>query len=403
MRDTPVITFVNKLDREGRPPLDLLDEIERVLGLTCTPVTWPLGMGREFRGVYHLLEDRWYLYSGDKLRVSDIETLDGLHHTDLAARFPREYAQALEEIALVRDAGEGFDLDRYRGARATPVFFGSAISNFGVRELLDAFARWAPPPQPRQTTQRAVAPQEAPFSGFCFKIQANMDPRHRDRVAFVRVCSGVWRPGTALYSVRAGAPVRVAQVLTFMAGERTSAQEAWPGDIIGVHNHGVIAIGDSFTQGETLQFQGIPSFAPELFRRVVLRDPLKAKQLNRGLDQLCEEGATQVYRPELGNEIVLGAVGALQLDVVQYRLREEYAVNAQFQGIELYAARWVYCDDPAALREFRDRNANRLARDHYGALVYLAPNRPNLELLTRHFPAIRLAATREQGASLAGD
>jgi peptide chain release factor 3 len=399
LRDTPIVTFVNKLDREGRAPLDLLDEIERVLRLKCAPVTWPLGMGRELAGVYHLLEDRFYLYSGDKARVSAIETVDGLAHPSLEARYGPVYRQAREEIELLRAAGEGFDLDAYRAARVTPVFFGAAITNFGVRELLEGFVRWAPPPQPRAADARVVAPDEPAFTAFCFKIQANMDPRHRDRVAFLRVCSGEWRPGKTLHSVRLGGPVRVGQVLTFMAAGREAVEHAVAGDIVGVHNHGTIAIGDTFTEGEALRFGGVPSFAPEIFRRVVLRDPMKSKQLGKGLDQLCEEGATQVYRPLDGNDTVLGAVGPLQLDVVQARLREEYGVNASFEPVGLYAARWFEADDARALAEFRERNRARIARDHYGAEVYLAPNKANLELLPRHFPAIRLSATREPGAA----
>ncbi|MGQ0587191.1 MAG: peptide chain release factor 3, partial [Gammaproteobacteria bacterium] len=298
MRDTPIVTFINKLDREGRPPLELLDEIERILNIRCTPITWPVGMGRDFKGVYHLLEDRFYLYSGDKLKVSEIETVDGLMSPGLDERFGYTYQQLREEIELVQAAGHGFDLDEYRKAKLTPVFFGSAINNFGVRELLNGFTEWAPPPASRKAlvgapsgaTEREVVPEEAKLSGFCFKIQANMDPKHRDRVAFVRICSGAYRKGMALHSVRLGGPVRVSQALTFMARDREAVEEAWPGDIIGLHNYGTIAIGDTFSEGEPLRFSGIPNFAPELFRRVVLRDPLKAKQLNKGLDQLCEEG-----------------------------------------------------------------------------------------------------------------
>ncbi|HEU0196849.1 MAG TPA: peptide chain release factor 3, partial [Nevskiaceae bacterium] len=330
MRDTPIVTFVNKMDRDSRPPLELLDEIEKVLHLACAPITWPVGMGREFRGVYHLLEDRFYLYSGPKDRISDIETIDGLHAEGLEARLGAPYRTLLDEIELLQMAGTVFDLDAYRAAKLTPVFFGSAINNFGVRELLNGFIEWAPSPQPRATTARAVQPGEEKFTGFVFKIQANMDPQHRDRVAFLRVCSGRYHKDLHPYSVRLSKELRIASALHFMAAEREAVTEAWPGDIIGLHNHGTIAIGDSFSEGERLQFTGIPNFAPELFRRVVLKDPLKSKQLNKGLDQLCEEGATQVYRPLTSNDVVLGAVGVLQFDVVEYRLRDEYSVNASF-------------------------------------------------------------------------
>jgi peptide chain release factor 3 len=396
LRDTPIVTFVNKLDRESRPPLELLDEIEKVLKLQCTPITWPLGMGREFKGVYHLLEDRFYLYSGDKHRISEIETIDGLHAPGLDERFGQPYKTLLDEIELVRMAGDGFDLDAYRAAQQTPVFFGSAINNFGVRELLNGFVEWAPPPQPRPSDARAVQPEEPKFSAFVFKIQANMDPKHRDRVAFLRVCSGVWRKGMNIHSVRLGGVVRVSQALTFMAGEREAVEEAFPGDIIGLHNYGTIAIGDSFTEGEDLRFSGIPNFAPELFRRVVLKDPLKSKQLNKGLDQLCEEGATQVYRPLINNDIILGAVGVLQFDVVQYRLRDEYSVESVFEPVQVHCARWVACEDAKKFKDFRDKNEARLALDHYGALVYLASSNVNLQMAMERAPEVRFLDTREQ-------
>lgn len=396
LRDTPIITFVNKLDRESRPPLDLLDEIEKVLGLQCSPVTWPLGMGREFKGVYHLLEDRFYLYSGDKHRVSEIETVDGLRASGLAERFGAIYRTLLDEIELIQRAGTGFELGAYRAATLTPVFFGSAISNFGVRELLNGFVDWAPSPLPRHADTRQVYPEEASFSGFVFKIQANMDPKHRDRVAFLRVCSGVYRKGMNLHSVRLGGAVRVSGALTFMASDREAVEEAYPGDIIGLHNHGTIAIGDSFSEGEPLVFTGIPNFAPELFRRVVLKDPLKAKQLNKGLDQLCEEGATQVYRPLTNNDIILGAVGTLQFDVVQYRLRDEYGVECVFSPVAVNAARWVSSDDARQLKDFRDKNEARLAVDHKRTLVYLASSGVNLSMTQERWPDIRFADIREQ-------
>ncbi len=402
LRDTPIVTFVNKLDRDGRPPLELLDEVEKILGIRCTPVTWPVGMGREFRGVYHLLEDRFYLYSGDKLRISDIETVDGLDAPGIAERLGAPYRQLRDEIELLQMAGTGFDLDEYRAARLTPVFFGSAINNFGVRELLDGFTEWAPPPQSRHALtpdgEREVQPDEDHFTGFVFKIQANMDPRHRDRVAFLRVCSGVYRKGMDIHSVRLDGPVRVSNALVFMAADRETVEEAYPGDIIGLHNHGTISIGDSFSEGEVLNFTGIPNFAPELFRRVVLKDPLKAKQLNKGLDQLSEEGATQVYRPLANNDIILGAVGVLQFDVVQYRLRDEYKVESVFEPVQVHTARWIETEDARTLKEFRDKNDTRLAHDHYGQLVYLASSSVNLSMTQERFPDVRFLETREHGA-----
>lgn len=394
LRDTPIITFINKLDREGRAPLELLDEVEKVLGLACTPVTWPLGMGRDFKGVYHLLEDRFYLYSGDKHRISDIETIDGLRSPGLAERFGGAYQTLLDEIDLVQMAGDGFNRELYLAAKQTPVFFGAAINNFGVRELLTGFTDWAPSPQGRESDVRQVEVTEPAFSGFVFKIQANMDPRHRDRVAFLRVCSGVYRKGMVLHSVRLGGPVRISNALTFMAADRETVEEAYPGDIIGLHNHGTIAIGDSFSEGATLRFTGIPTFAPDLFRRVILKDPMKAKQLNKGLDQLCEEGATQVYRPITNNDIVLGAVGTLQFEVVQYRLRDEYSVESAFELVNVHCARWVASDDPKKLKEFVEKNELRIAKDHYGALVYLASSAVNLAMAKERFPEIRFLDTR---------
>jgi peptide chain release factor 3 len=422
MRDTPIVTFINKLDREGRPPLELLDEIERILSIRCAPITWPVGMGRDFRGVYHLPEDRFYLYSGEKLRVSGIETVDGLLTPGLDERFGYAYQQLREEIELVQAAGHGFALDEYRKGKLTPVFFGSAINNFGVRELLDGFVEWAPAPAPRGTArgtprgrdgaapgrdspagaahgrdEREVRPEEEKFTGFCFKIQANMDPRHRDRIAFVRICSGAYRKGMQLHSVRAGGPVRVSHALTFMAREREAVDDAFPGDIIGLHNYGTIAIGDTFSEGEALRYTGIPNFAPELFRRVVLRDPLKSKQLNKGLDQLCEEGATQVYRPLTSNDIILGAVGQLQFEVTAFRLKDEYGVEAALEPVAVHSARWVAAPDDKALKEFIDKNDTRLARDHFGDLVYLASSAVNLQMAMERFPGVRFTDTREHG------
>jgi peptide chain release factor 3 len=397
MRDTPIVTFINKMDRDVRHPIELLDQIEQILTIRCAPITWPVGMGREFKGVYHLLEDRFYLYSGHKDRVSDIESADGLRAPGIAERLGASYQALLDEIELIQAAGTGFDLEEYRAGRLTPVFFGSAINNFGIKELLDAFVEWAPQPQPRPAEPYPVSPREAGFSGFCFKIQANMDPRHRDRVAFVRVCSGTYRRGMNLYSVRLGGPVRISHALTFMSRDRALAEEAYPGDIIGLHNHGTISLGDTFTEGEALRITGIPNFAPDHFRRVVLHDPLKAKQLNRGLDQLCEEGATQLYRPLANNDIVLGAVGILQFDVVAYRLRDEYWVEARFQPIDINTARWVTADDSSQLDEFKIRNGARVAIDNFGSLVYLASSPAILALTQEEWPQLRFLDSREQG------
>ncbi len=346
LRDTPIMTFINKLDREGREPLELLDEIEKVLKITCAPLTWPIGMGRDLRGVYHLPEDRIYVYqAAEKGRVGTHETIDGLESA-AAAAFLGDRAQAFrDEVDLVRGGAHPFSREDYLAGKQTPVFFGSAINNFGVTELLSAFVEHAPAPLPRATTTRSVDAFEDKLSGFVFKIQANMDPGHRDRIAFMRICSGRYERGMRFFHTRLGKEIRIADALTFLAADRQHAEEAYAGDIIGLHNHGTINIGDTFSEGEALTFTGIPNFAPEMFRRVVLRDPLRMKALQKGLDQLCEEGATQLFRPLRNNDLILGAVGQLQFDVVAFRLQDEYGVQATWDAVNVWTARWVYCGD----------------------------------------------------------
>ncbi|KPK61300.1 MAG: peptide chain release factor 3 [Gammaproteobacteria bacterium SG8_31] len=397
MRDTPIVTFINKLDRDGREPMELLDEIEQVLGIRCSPVTWPIGMGRELRGIYHLLEDRIYIYRGGQHgALGETEAIEGLHSEAAAELLGEQVDVYREEVELVRGASNPWDHAAYLTGALTPVFFGSAISAFGVRELLRGFVEWAPTPRPRQAGERQVQPDEESFTGFVFKIQANMDPAHRDRIAFLRVCSGTYRPGIRLHHVRTGRELRVADALTFLASDRQHAEEAWPGDILGLHNHGTINIGDTFTEGEALHFKGIPNFAPELFRRAVLKDPLKVKALHKGLDQLCEEGATQLFRPLRSNDLILGAVGPLQFDVVAYRLRSEYGVDCAFEGVPVATARWVHAADAGRLREFERKAHEHLARDHSDCLVYIAPSRVNLNLTEERWPDISFRPTREQ-------
>ncbi len=400
LRDTPIMTFVNKLDRDGRAPIELLDEIESVLKIQCAPVTWPIGMGRDLLGVYHLIEDRIYVYvSEGKGRAGTHETIDGLD-SDAARQFLGDrYGAYREEVELVRGATPDFDLQRYRGARQTPVFFGSAVNNFGVQELLNAFVQHAPAPLPRETIQREVAAEEPSLSGFVFKIQANMDPGHRDRIAFMRLCSGRYARGMRLHHVRLDKEIRVADALTFMAADRSQADEAFAGDIIGLHNHGTINIGDTFTEGETLHFTGVPNFAPELFRRAVLKDPLRMKALQKGLSQLCEEGATQLFKPLRNNDLILGAIGQLQFEVVAFRLQDEYNVQCAFEPINVVTARWVRCTDDKKLAEFRDKAYENLSMDHAGELVYLAPTRVNLSLTAERWPLIELQKTREHLAA----
>ena len=356
LRTTPIMSFINKLDRDGREPLDLLDEIENVLAIQCAPVTWPVGMGRAFRGVFHLYEDRYYLYQDkDGSQLSAVDILDGVDSEAARRQLGDEVDHLREAIDLIRGASAEFEIDAYLAGRQTPVFFGAAIHNFGVEQLLDAFVENAPGPQPRETATRTVQPDEAQLTGFVFKIQANMDPAHRDRIAFMRVCSGSYVPGMRLYQPRLGREVRVGQAITFMAAERQQAVGAEAGDIIGLHNHGTINIGDSFSEGEDLAFTGIPNFAPELFRRAVLRDPLKLKALQKGLAQLCEEGATQLFRPLTRNDLIIGAVGQLQFDVASFRLKSEYGVDCVFEAVDIATARWVRSDDARRLQEFKSR------------------------------------------------
>lgn len=402
LRDTPIMTFINKLDREGRDPMDLLDEIEKVLKISCAPITWPIGMGRDLQGIYHLLEDRIYIYqAGEKGRAGTHSTIDKLD-SDAATEFLGARAQAFrDEVELVRGAAPEFELEQYLAAKQTPVFFGSAINNFGVTELLASFVRHAPGPKQRETTGRIVKPLEEKLTGFVFKIQANMDPGHRDRIAFMRICSGKYTRGMRLFHVRLGKEMRINDALTFLAADRQHTDEAFAGDILGLHNHGTINIGDTFTEGESLMFTGIPNFAPEMFRRVVLRDPLRMKALQKGLDQLCEEGATQVFRPLRNNDLILGAVGQLQFDVVTFRLQDEYSVQSSFDNVNVYTARWVYGKDAKKLEEFRTKAYENLALDHSGALVYLAPTRVNLQLTLERWPDLDFRETREHLAAAA--
>jgi peptide chain release factor 3 len=396
LRDTPILTFVNKLDREGRDAVDILDEVELVLKVQCAPVTWPIGMGKRLKGVYDLRHDRTHLYSAQHGgRIAEGEVIQGIDNPRMDELLGDQAQELRDEMELVRGASHPLDLDAYRAGRQTPVFFGSAINNFGVRELLDAFVDYAPPPRPRATAQRVVEPSESQFTGFVFKIQANMDPAHRDRVAFLRLCSGSYRKGMKMRQVRLGKTVQVSNALTFQAAERHELEEAWPGDIIGLHNHGTIQIGDTFTEGEDLKYEGVPYFAPELFRRVVLRDPLRMKALAKGVVQLSEEGATQVFRPLKNNDLILGAVGMLQFDVAAYRLKDEYGVDAVVEPVSVYTARWVGCDDPKLLARFQEKAYENLALDGDGQLVYLAPTRVNLALTEERWPEVRFQATRE--------
>ncbi len=393
LRDTPIITFINKLDREGKAPIDLLDEIEQELGISCAPITWPVGMGSGLRGIYHLYDDYFRLYSKKDTSLH-LTRVGGMEHPEL---FESDQAQQLflDEVELVKGVCPEFDLQAYLKGKQSPVFFGSALNNFGTEEFLQYLARYSPAPLPRSTVEREVNPDEKAFSGFVFKIQANMDPAHRDRIAFVRICSGEFNEGMKLHHVRINRDISVSKALTFMAGDRGHASSAVAGDIIGLHNHGTIQVGDSFTQGENMNFTGIPYFAPELFRRVRLKDPLKSKALLKGLLELGEEGATQVFRPLDSNELIVGAIGVLQFDVVAWRLKEEYGVDCIYENIRTVTARWIKCNDETMLKEFRKKASENLAEDGAGLLTYLAPSMVNLNLTMERWPDITFLNTRE--------
>ncbi len=397
LRTTPVMTFINKLDREGRDPIDLMDEVEQRLNIRCAPITWPIGMGKRLKGVYHLRNNTVHFYSAQHGgKVQEGEVVQGIDNPKLDDILGDMADELREELELVQGASNPFDLQQYLAGELTPVFFGSAINNFGIAELLDDFVEYAPPPQPRDTLTREVSPTEEKFSGFVFKIQANMDPQHRDRIAFMRICSGKYEKGMKAKHVRLKKDIKFSDALTFFASDRGSLDQAFSGDIIGLHNHGTIRIGDTFTLNEELLFTGIPNFAPELFRRAVLRDPLKMKQLQKGLGQLCEEGATQLFKPLNNNDLILGAVGILQFDVVSQRLQDEYKVDCQFETVNVQQARWVKVPDEKMLREFKTKAAANLSVDHADELVYLAPTRVNLTMTLERWPDIEFLATREQ-------
>jgi peptide chain release factor 3 len=401
LRDTPIVTFMNKYDREVRDSLELLDEVENILHIRCAPITWPIGMGKNFKGVYHILNDEIYLFEagGEKL-PHEFDVIKGISNTRLDELFPIEIQQLREEIELVKAASNEFDLDAFLRGELTPVFFGSAINNFGIQEILNALIDWAPAPQPRETLERVVEPTETKFSGFVFKIQANMDAKHRDRIAFLRVCSGEFTRGMKIKHLRLNRDISASSVVTFMSHTRELVEEAFAGDIIGIPNHGNIQIGDSFTEGERLTFTGIPFFAPELFRAVRIKNPLKMKQLQKGLQQLGEEGAVQVFRPHNGGDLILGAVGVLQFEVVTARLANEYGVDAVFESVSIWSARWVSSPDRKKLAEFEKANILNLATDAGGNLTYLAPNRVNLSLTEERWPDIRFHETRELTAQI---
>jgi peptide chain release factor 3 len=401
-RNTPIITFINKLDREVRDPLELLSEIESHLGMDTVPFSWPVGMGKSFGGVFDIRRDRMRIFRAGQQRLGgDSDIIEGLANPEIATLFGRAFEQANGEIELINEAAPAFDHDAFLAGRQTPVFFGSAINNFGVQEVLDALVELAPAPGPRTALERVVQPDEPKFSGVVFKVQANMDPAHRDRVAFVRVASGRFDRGMRLKVSRTNKEIRPNNVVSFLSQRRELLDEAYAGDVIGIPNHGVLQLGDVLTEGETLQFTGLPFFAPELFQAVEVKDPLRTKQLRTGLAQLGEEGAIQVFRPvAAGGALLLGAVGQLQFEVVAHRLKSEYNADARLMPSRYTMARWITSDDPKALRKFLDANAAHIAYDVVDAAAFLISSPAQLRVAEQLYPEVKFHAMREHGGKV---
>ena len=396
LRNTPIFTFVNKMDRDSREQIEVIDEIESTLQIQCSPITWPLGTGKLFKGVYNLYTDTIHVFTPGTANVipKDIRIAD--LHSDKAKELLGEiYKEVTDDVQLIAGASHTFDHGQFLKGAMSPVFYGTALSNFGVREMLDYFIQWAPSPLPRQTNIKLINPNDPKFSGFVFKIQANMDPKHRDRIAFLRVCSGNYTPNIKMFQVRTNKQLRISDAVTFFAGERSQTSHAVAGDIIGLHNHGTIQIGDTFTENDKYHFTGIPHFAPELFRKVRLNNPLKMKQLKKGLQQLSEEGATQLFMPLTNNDLILGAIGSLQFDVIIRRLKDEYDVDAIYENIKVSTARWVEFKDIKLKDKFNDKYAIHLAKDGGDHLTYLAPTKINLQLIEERYPNIEFHSTRE--------
>lgn len=396
LRDIPIITFVNKMDRDGQDPFDLLDEIESKLALEVVPASWPIGMGRDFKGCYNLLEDKLVLFERTKGEaLTEAIECSGLDDPKIDELLPAELAEKLrEDVEMIRGVFPEFNLETYLKGGMTPVFFGSAVNNFGVRELLGGLARFAPSPRLQGTEGRDIAPDEKKVTAFVFKIQANMDPKHRDRIAFTRICSGKFRKGMKLKHVRSGKMLTIHSPQLFLAQDREVAEEAFAGDILGLPNYGGLRIGDALTEGEELTFTGIPSFAPEYMQRARAEDPLKAKHLGKALEQLAEEGAARIFKPYSDPDWVVGVVGPLQFDVLKDRIRTEYEIPVKFEQTSLYTARWLSSDDPAKLKAFIDENQAAIARDHDDDPVFMARNAWHLSDAEEKYPDITFTATK---------
>ena len=396
LRDIPIITFVNKMDRDGQDPFDLMHEVEQKLALDVTPASWPIGMGRDFKGCYDLINDKLILFDRSKGEAL-LESIEcaGLVDPKIDDLLPADQAAKLrEDVEMIRGLCKPFDRQAYLEGHLTPMFFGSAVNNFGVRELLGGIALYAPPSRSQKAQEREVRPDEPKVTAFVFKIQANMDPKHRDRIAFARICSGAFKKGMKLAHLRSGKAITMHNPLMFLAQEREAAEEAWPGDIIGIPNHGNLRIGDALTEGEVLHFTGIPSFAPELMRRARADDPMKAKHLSRALEQLAEEGVARIFKPLVDSSWIVGVVGALQFEILADRIRTEYDVPVKFEEVNLYTARWLSADDPKILKSFIDQNRSAVANDHDGDFVFLARNAWHLNDTQDKNPQIKFRATK---------
>ena len=390
MRKTPVLCFINKLDREGRDAFELLDEIEEKLNIKVRPMSWPIGMGKSLRGVFNIYENNLNLYEPNKSKkVTDVIEIKGIDDPKLDTHLPESVVKELrDEIELVNGVYDPLDVDKYLNGEVAPVFFGSAVNNFGVRELLDCFINIAPPPKPRENEEREVKPSEDKFSGFIFKIHANMDPNHRNRIAFARICSGKFQRGSNYYHVRHGKPFRFSNATAFMAQQKETVDEAFPGDIVGLYDTGNLKIGDTLTEGEKSTYKGIPSFSPELFREVINMDAMKSKQLEKGLEQLMDEGVAQLFTFEMGSRKVVGTVGALQFEVLQYRLEKEYRAKARFESVNIYKACWISSKDPDKLDAFVKDKHRHIAKDKEGKLVFMAESKAWLQMVQDNFPEV---------------
>lgn len=400
LRNIPIITFINKMDREARDPFELLDDIVDTLALDVTPATWPIGSGRDFKGCYDIINDQLILMNkeGDKNQVNaTIEICKGLDDPKIDELIPSYMAEKLrEDVMMVKELCPEFDLEQYLSGSMTPVFFGSAMNNFGVQEVLNSLHNIAPTPLPQKALERVVKSDEDKVSGFIFKIQANMDPKHRDRIAFMRICSGHFKRGMKLSQIRTGKDIRVPTPVMFMAQDRELAEDAFAGDIIGIPNHGQLRIGDSLTEGEKINFTGIPSFAPELLQSARCIDPLRSKHLGNALKQIAEEGVASIFKPNIGAEWIVGVVGGLQFDVIADRIKFEFNIPVIFEQTQYYTARWIFCEDETEMKNFIATNQGSIALDHDGELVFLARNAWHLNKISEDYPKLVLKTTREQ-------